>query len=85
MSGMDFCITIYKLLLLFIITHHVNHVNHGFKNINFKTVDFMPAMNEFIFTILNTYQAKKIFKRHHCLTALQFDKEFILLLLNALG
>ena len=52
MSDMDFYITIYQFLLLFIITYHVNHVNHGFKNIDFKTVNFMPGMNELIFTFL---------------------------------
>ena len=55
MSDMDFHITIYQFLLLFIITHHENHVNHGFKNIKIKTVNFMPGMDEIIsqFLIFN--------------------------------
>ena len=57
---MDFHITIYQFLLLYIITHHENHVNHGFKNINFKTVNFMTGMNELIFTILNTCSTENI-------------------------
>ncbi len=53
MSGMNSHIIMPAFLLLYIITHHVNHVNHGFKNNLFKTLDFMNTMNEFKFMFLN--------------------------------
>ena len=48
MSGMNSCIIMPAYLLQYIITHHVNHVNHGFENIKFKTLDTMHTMDKAI-------------------------------------